>query len=162
MINFKNSLVATAVLALALGGCGDDRSHPAGVDQNGVPIVYANPTAIIDLNATTHVFVEVLGEYTVDRTNLGNPFIFTGTKSHDNDENNQSIATYAWSIAHSFTDACVDVNTSNNQAVFKFLHTDTNATCTQEATDSGEINATLIVTDDEGKTAAATRSIKTN
>jgi hypothetical protein len=160
MISLKKSILIAGVVALVLGGCGDDRSHPKGVDENGNPIVYSNPTAIIDINATTHDFIN--GEYTLDRRNLSNPFIFDGSRSHDNDEDNQSISQYAWSVNHSFSNACVDINKTGNRAVFKFINIDTNTTCLNEARDNGEINVTLTVTDNENKTATATRNIKTN
>ncbi len=157
--------VATTVAVLVFSGCGDDRSHPKGVDENGNPIVYANPTAVIELNATTHTYAAPTDAYTVGggtRSTVSDPFIFTGDKSHDNDENNQSITGYAWSVSHTFIDACVDINKSNATMTFKFLHTDTNNTCLDEAINNGEINATLTVTDNEGKTASTHRNIKTN
>jgi uncharacterized protein YceK len=169
MIKKEMVLVATAAI-LVLSGCGEDRSHPKGVDADGNPIVYKNPTAIIDLNNTTHTYVPALDQYTVGggaRTTLDDPFIFSGAKSHDNDENNQSITGYDWQIVHSFSAACVDVNTTGDSAVFKFLHTisseaDYNVTCRDEAVNNGEINATLTVTDNEGKQASTTKVVKTN
>ncbi len=158
----KKQITLTAIAALlTFSGCGEDRSHPN--DENGNPIVYANPTAVIELNATTHN--EARGEYTIDRVETGNPFIFDGSKSQDNDENNQSIVSYQWSVNHTFTAACVDINTTGNRAVFKFINVDandTNQTCYNEATDNGEINTTLTVTDNEGKTATVDKNIKTN
>ena len=159
----KITVVATTVAVLVFSGCGDDRSHPKGVDAAGNPIVYANPTAVIDLNSTTHDLVR--GVYNIDTVDTGNPFIFDGSKSQDNDENNQSIVGYQWSVNHTFTAACVDINTTGTRAVFKFINVDvndTNQTCYNEATDNGEINTTLTVTDDEGKTAIARKNIKTN
>jgi hypothetical protein len=169
MIKKQIALAATAVV-LILGGCGEDRSHPKGVDANGNPIEYKNPTAIIDLNNTTHTYVPALDQYTVGggaRTTLNDPFIFSGARSHDNDENNQSITQYAWSISHTFSNACVDINQTGDSAIFKFLHTvsseaDYNETCRDEAINNGEINATLTVTDNEEKRATTTKVVKTN
>ncbi len=161
MIRF--SIAAAMIGLLAFSGCGEDRSHPAGVDDNGNPIVYKSPTAVIELNATTHQLSR--GEYVVDRVDTGNPFIFDGSASHDNDENNQSIVDYQWTISHSFIDACVDINITGQKAIFKFIHVDaneSNQTCYNEATDNGEINASLTVKDNEGKSASTTKSIKTN
>lgn len=159
----KQIAVVATIVAIAFSGCGDDRSHPN--DGTDVQIVYKNPTAVIDLNSTTHL--PSRGGYTVDRTDTGtkNPFIFDGSKSQDNDEDNKSISNYQWSVNHTFISSCVDVNATGNKAVFKFLNVDaneTNTTCYDEATGAGEINATLTVTDNEGKTNSITKSIKTN
>ena len=165
MIDVKKSILTVAVLALVLGGCGEDRSHPKGVDENGNPIVYKNPTAVIDLNATDHTYADVTKAYTVGtgaRNHLGSPFIFDGIRSHDNDENNASIKSYQWDLSFTHNPLCVDINKTDNTAIFKFINTDTNNTCLNAAITPGEINATLTVTDDEGKTDTTTKSIKTN
>jgi len=99
----KQIAAVAAVAVLAFSGCGEDRSHPKGIDADGNPIVYANPTAVIELNSTTHTYVSVLDAYTVGggaRATIADPFIFTGDKSQDNDENNQSITNYIWSVSH--------------------------------------------------------------
>ncbi len=165
MIDVKKSILTVAVLALALSGCGEDRSHPKGVDANGNPINYANPTALIDLNATDHTYANATQAYTVGtgaRNHLGSPFIFDGVKSHDNDENNQSITSYKWDFSFTHNPACVDIQKTSHTATFKFINTDTNNTCVNAAITPGEINATLTVTDNEGKTAIARKNIKTN
>ncbi len=168
-IMIKKQILLTAVAALlTFWGCGEDRSHPKGVDADGNPIVFKNPTAVIELNATTHIYVAASDTYTVGggaRDTVGNPFIFDGLKSQDNDENNQSITNYQWSISHTFIPECVDINTTESQTVFKFINVDaneTNRTCYNLAVGDGEINATLVVTDDEGKTASTTKAIITN
>ncbi|RUM65527.1 MAG: hypothetical protein DSZ06_04855, partial [Sulfurospirillum sp.] len=77
--------------------------------------------------------------------------------------NNQSIEHYSWSIVSSFPSNCVDINASTQEkAIFRFKNTDSNNSCRTEALNNGEINATLTVTDDEGKTDTTTRNIKTN
>ena len=170
MIKKQITLAAVTAAVLAFSGCGDDRSHPKGVDKDGNPIVYKNPTAIIDLNNTTHTYVPSLNQYTVGggaRTTISDPFIFSGARSQDNDENNQSIQTYAWNVSHTFSVNCVDINKTGDSAVFKFIHTlssasDYNVSCSKEAVDNGEINASLTVTDNEGSTATTTKVIKTN
>ena len=165
MISIKNSLIAAAVVTVVLSGCGDDRSHPKGVDKQGNPIVYADPTAVMELNATTHTYAAVTDAYTVGggtRTTVADPFIYDGSKSHDNDENNQSISQYAWTVSHTFIDSCVDINKTASLMKFRFIRTDTNNTCLQQAINNGEINVTLTVTDNEGKTAVAHKNIKTN
>ncbi len=157
------NIIITVVAVLALSGCGEDRSHPADFDAAGNPIDYKNPTAVIELNATTHTLAR--GKYTIDRADTGNPFIFNGSKSHDNDEANQSITAYAWNIQHTFITNCVDLNTTGDKAIFKFIHVDineSNTTCYDQATGSGDINVTLTVTDDEGKTATTNKNIQTD
>ena len=169
MMKKQIALIAAAAI-VTFSGCGDDRSHPKGIDGEDNPIVYKNPTAVIDLNNTTHTYVSVLDQYTVGggtRMTIGDPFIFSGARSQDNDEDNQSIQNYNWSISHTFSPNCVETNTTGNQIVFNFAHTlstaaDYNVTCRDEAVDNGEINVTLTVTDDEGKTASTTKAIKTN
>ncbi len=162
----KKEIFATTLLAVALlSGCGDRGGDCERTTKGvGAPkIEYKDPVAIIDLNSTTHTYVPSLGEYTIDRTHIENPFIYDGSRSQDNDENNQSITKYQWHFSHTFSPACVDINTSAGvKAVFRFANTDTNDTCQNEALNNGEINATLTVTDDEGKTASTTKSIKTN
>ena len=159
---FVATLSITAILAL-FTACGNNRAGDCdSIDFKGAKISHKNPTAIIELNSTTHEYVPSLGEYTIDRNHIENPFIFTGDKSHDNDENNQSITNYNWSISHSFSSNCVDINKSASKLIFRFANTDTNDTCQAQALNNGEINVTLSVTDDEGKTDSTHKNIKTN
>ena len=138
--------VAATTAVLVFSGCGDDRSHPN--DGNGNPIVYKNPTALIDVNGTKHIKQsESNGVYTyrVDN-NLSNPFIFSGDRSHDNDENNQRIQSYDWNITSTFSQTCLDINSTGSQSIVKVC---------DEAFRDGDINVTLKVTDDEEKTSTA-------
>ena len=156
----KNIAILATIATMIFSGCGDDRSHPKdgvfNLDGN------ATPTAVIDLNATTHEYSDIDKAYTIDRTNAENPFIFLGKSSHDNDENNQSIKKYEWNVSHTFSPVCIDVNKTSDLVRVHFANTDANTTCRSQAINSGEINATLTVTDDEGKTDSTTMSIKTN
>ncbi len=150
----KKQILLTAVAALlTFSGCGDDRSHPN--DGSGTPIVYKNPTAIIDVNGTEHVQQDVNGTtytYRVDN-NLSNPFIFSGSRSQDNDEDNQSIQSYDWNITSTFSEDCLDINSTGSQSIVKL--------CDEAFTD-GDINVTLKVTDDEAATASTQIVIKIN
>ena len=153
MISIKKSILAGAVIALAFGGCGDDRSHPN--DGSGKHIVYKNPTAVIDVNGTAHIKLDENGStltYRADN-NLSNPFIFSGARSHDNDQNNQTIVAYDWNITSSFSEDCLDINSTGAQSIVLL--------CNEAFTD-GDINVTLKVTDDEHKTATTTKIIKIN
>ncbi len=160
MISIKNSLIAAAVVTVVLSGCGDDRSHP---NDGSVGITYYAPVAVIELNATTHQYVEALDQYTIDRANISNPFVFDGKGSYDLDENNQSITTYDWNVTTSLSSTCVDINITEDTVRVSY-NIEQNATlCTAEALTYGqEINATLTVTDDEGEIAIAKKNIKTN
>jgi len=161
------SVALLTSLAMILSACGEDRSHPSDpAAANYQPeIVLKSPTAVIDLNASTHTYVENLDAYTVGggaRTTVEDPFTFSAASSHDNDEDNQSIVSYSWNVTHTFSANCVDINTTAGQTIFHFANTDTNTTCFQEAVDNGEINATVTVKDDEGATDTETMLIKTN
>lgn len=156
------SITTVALAIVLLNGCGD-RGGDCDSDSLGAVIKYENPTAIIDINSTSHTYYARDNAYTIDRANVESPIIFDGNRSHDNDESNQSITNYAWSLTHTFPTNCVDINTSvPTKAVFRFINTDSNTTCRDQALNNGEINATLTVTDDEGKTDTTTKNIKTN
>jgi len=152
MMKKQIALIAAAAI-VTFSGCGDDRSHPD--DGSGVQIVYKNPTAVIDVNGTEHI---KLGEnnniftYRVD-SNLSNPFILSGDRSHDNDENNQSIQSYDWNITSTFSKDCLDINSTGSQSVIKL--------CDEAFTD-GDINITLTVIDDEDIAATTKVIIKIN
>ncbi len=155
----------TAVTLTLFSGCGSSRGGDCDKEgSKGAKIDYQDPTAIIDVNSTTHTYYDRDKAYTLDRAHIENPFIFSPYKSHDNDENNQSITKYVWNITSSFSPSCVDINNtfSNNLARFAFKNTDVNETCREEATKDGEIDVTLTVTDDEGKSNSTTKQIKTN
>lgn len=157
----KKIAVATTVAVLVFSGCGEDRSHP--MDGNSTITVYANPVAVIEVNASTHQYVEALDQYTIDRAHINNPFIFDGIRSHDLDENNQSIVRHAWNVTTSLSETCVDINITGNVARVAY-NVERNATlCTGQALTYGqEINVTLTVTDDEGAKATTIKNIKTN
>ena len=138
---------------LAFSGCGEDRSHPD--DGTGVQIVYKNPTAVIDVNGTAHIKQDEnnsIFTYRVDN-NLSNPFILNGDRSQDNDENNQSIQSYDWNITSTFSEDCLDINSTGSQSVVKL--------CDEAFTD-GDINVTLKVIDDEDVAATTNVVIKIN
>ncbi len=160
----KEILITLTTVALIFSACGNNRGGDCDEmgGNLGSKVEYKNPTAIIDVNSTTHQYVPALKEYTIDRTHLENPFIFKGDRSQDNDENNQSITKYSWDIKHTFSTNCVDLNISGSTAIFRFDNTDTNETCANEAIDNGEINVSLTVTDDEGKTDTTIKTIGTN
>ena len=156
----QNTLALVAISLLAFSGCGEDRSHPkANNDNNNQPgnkIIYADPIAVIDINGTTNHLQKDINDtltYRLDDTNTNNPFIVSGLRSQDMDENNQSIVAYDWNITSTFTAGCLDVNNTGTVVRIK--------TC-DEAFNDGDINITLTVTDDENKTASANKLIKIN
>ncbi len=149
----KKIAVATTVAVLVFSGCGEDRSHPD--DGTDVQIVYKNPTAVIDVNGTEHIKQSEnnsIFTYRVDN-NLSNPFILNGDRSQDNDENNQSIQSYDWNITSTFSEDCLDINSTGSQSVIKL--------CDEAFTD-GDINVTLKVIDDEDVAATTNVIIKIN
>ncbi len=154
----QNTLALVAVSLLAFSGCGEDRSHPKNNNggQPGYKITYADPIAVIDINGTTNLLQSDVNDtltYRLDNTNTNNPFIVSGLKSQDMDENNQSIVAYDWNITSTFSAGCLDINNTGSVVRIK--------TC-DEAFNDGDINITLIVTDDENKTASANKLIKIN
>ncbi len=153
----QNTLALVAISLLAFNGCNDDRSHPKdNVTTSGNIITYANPIAVIDINGTTNLLQSDVNDtltYRLDNTNTNNPFIVSGLRSQDMDENNQSIVAYDWNITSTFTAGCLDVNNTGTVVRIK--------TC-DEAFNDGDINITLTVTDDENKTASANKLIKIN
>ena len=156
MIKKQIAFVA-ALVVLTFSGCGEDRSHPKGIDRNGNPIVYKKPVAVIELNATTHTYDAQFNEYRYDTANQGNPFIFDGKKSHDLDENNQSITKYDWNVTVLYKtqlDAnCTNINYTDSRAIVKLC---------ADARNDANITAKLIVTDDEGATDTASKFISIN
>ena len=156
MIKKQIAIVAT-IATMVFSGCGEDRSHPKGIDANGNPIVHKNPVAVIDLNNTTHQYSSAFNEYRYDTNNPQNPFIFDGKNSYDLDENNQSIVNYDWNITVLYKTQldvnCTDINITDSRAIVKLC---------PDARNDANITAKLIVTDDEGATDSASKFIKIN
>ncbi len=147
-----NGVMAGMVLGLVLSGCGDDRSHPKkSINTNSIS--YANPTAVIDINSTSHRALLSKGTDVYRYSNANDPFVLDGVSSHDNDERGDSIVAYDWNITSTFSNNCLDINQTGTKAIVKVC---------DEALNDGEINATLVVTDDEGKKDTTTRIIKIN
>ncbi len=147
-----NGVIAGLVLGLVLSGCGDDRSHP----KNGIKgssISYANPTAVIDINSTTHRPQPQRGFDVYRYDSPSAPFILDGKDSHDNDERGEKIASYDWNITSSFGDGCLDLNNTGSSVIMKVC---------EEAYNDGNITVRLTVTDDEGAKDSTSRVIKLN
>ena len=150
----KNIAILATVATMIFSGCGDDRSHPDGMD-GGVKFVNVAPTAIIDINSTGHNFLKTEGGFEVYRYEDANtPFIFDASASHDGDENNQSIVSYDWNITSTFTrENCLDINNTGSIVYLKVC---------DEALNDGDINVSLTIKDDEDTTASALRRLKLN
>ncbi len=152
------SVALLATVAVMLSACGEDRSHPTDPDAPNSEkpvIVYKNPVAVIELNSTTHQYNSQTGQYRYD--NQESPFIFDGSKSHDLDENNQSIVSYDWNVTVRYVRQsdvnCTDINKTGARAIVKLCN---------DAQNDANITAMLTVTDDENVTDTATKIIKIN
>jgi hypothetical protein len=150
----KNIAILATIATMIFSGCGDDRSHPKDLNISGNSVKYGDPIAIIDLNATNHKYLKDDNGTLVYRfSNMSDKFIFNGNNSHDTDERNQKIISYDWNITSSFTNGCLDINKTGTYAYINIC---------EEAYNDGSLNVVLTVTDDENKTATATKKIKIN
>jgi len=153
----KQIAIVAIVATMVFSGCGEDRSHPKGIDANGNPIVHKNPVAMIDINATEHDFLkEVNGtvEYDFRSTKHDSPFVIDGTRSHDMDTDGNNSVTYEWSYEEHFAvPNCADINNTGNGIVYIKL-------CETANQGDGNMTITLQVKDNEGETATTRKILK--
>jgi len=179
MIGYKGSLWVAVLVALALNGCGKDRSHPtrnggeakSEVMQAIDTSKYFNPIADIHTEVEQHVkkenqngaFVYNLYAYKdnqFERINgekfMPDAFKFYGTNSKDQDENGEHIVSYDWNVTIFLENNTIEAEKCLNTSM---VGDKLEVKLCELAEDDGNFTVTLKVTDDENQVDTTTQTV---